>query len=234
MKLLALIAAVLLLPQEKNEAEKLFRSMEEKIAKAKSVQFSWKLTAKVKQGEITVEATILLDEGNRVRIDTKGKMPGVDEEDLIIQDLIISDGTKLKSVGSRNLTVNTPSTLNKTLQGCLTRGGPSYTLMVLNMSYYSKESDPARLITLSNFAMGKTEKVEERESQVIDFKSTLGLANKQESTVKLWIDIETGLPVKRVFVVNEMNQEITTTEVYTSLKLDGKIDPSKFELPKER
>ncbi|HZN61977.1 MAG TPA: hypothetical protein VFC90_06185 [Planctomycetota bacterium] len=221
-----LIVATTAPAQEKNEAEELFKKMEEKFTQAKTLQLSWKMAAPVKEGEITAEGALVLGEGNKARLDVAAKLPGVDQKDLFV-----SDGTQLRSVGSRSSTVETPGTFNKTILGCLARGGPVYALTVINMNFYSKESDPSKLITLSAFAMGKKERVGEREAQGIEFKATFEPANRQKSTVKLWIDCETGLPVKRVFVVNEMNQEIVSTETYSGFKLDEKIDASKFELP---
>ena len=226
MRLVMLGVLAIALAQEKNEAEELFRKMEEKFTNAKSFQLSWKGAAKVKEGDITAEGTIVLDEGNKVRIDVYAKVIEMEQKDQFV-----SDGKTLKTFGSRPSTTDTPGTFNKTVLGSLARGGAIYALTVINMKYYSKETDPAKLFTLTSFAMGKREEVDKREAQIIEFKATLGPAH-QEAQVKLWIDRETGLPVKRVFTVNEMNQDIVNTETYSNFKFDEKIDPKKFEFPK--
>jgi len=226
MRLIAIAAFAILLPQETHEAEELFRKMEEKFTKANSFQLSWKVAATIKEGELTAEGTVLLSEGNKARIDFAAKVLDQDQKDQFI-----SDGKTLETYGSRSSSVATPETFNKTVLGSIARGGAVQALTVINMKYYTRESDPRKLFTLSSFAMGKKEKVEKREAQVIEFKATLN-PNKQEATVKLWIDCESGLPLKRVFTVNEMKQEIVSTETYSNIKFDEKIDSSKFEFPK--
>ena len=223
MPILALFA--ISLPQESHEAQELFRKMEEKFTKAKSVQVSWRVAAKVKEGDITAQGSVFLDEGNKARMDVTGKV--IDTEQ---KDQIISDGKTLNTYGSRRSSVDTPKDFNRTVLGSLARGGAVNALTVINMKYYARESDPSKLFTLSSFALGKKEKVDKREAQVIEFKAKLEPAN-QEAQVKLWIDSETGLPLRRVFTVNEMNQELVSTETYSDLKFDEKIDPKKFEFP---
>src|SRR5262245_16071423 len=198
MRLIALAVFAILLPQENHEAEELFKKMEEKFTQAKSLQLSWKVSATIKEGELTAEGTVLLGEGNKARSDSAARVLDMDQKDQFI-----SDGKTLKTYGSRSSSVDTPEIFNKTILGSLARGGAVQALTVINMKYYSRESDPAKLFALSSFAMGKKEKVEKRDAQVIEFKSTLS-PNKEEAKVKLWIDCESGLPLKRVFTVNEM------------------------------
>jgi outer membrane lipoprotein-sorting protein len=227
MRCLIVAALAFLAPQEKNEAAELFRKMEEKFTAAKSLQLQWKVTAVAIEGDLSAEGIILLDEGNKARFEMQANHPGGEQKDLFV-----SDGAQFKTTGARGATVDTPATLNKTVLGCLARGGALQALTVINMKFHVKEADASKLLALSDFAMGYKEKVGEREAQLIEFKSVLVPAGKQEAATKLWIDCETGLPVKREFVVHEMKQKITTTETYENLALDKKPDASKFEWPK--
>ena len=49
----------------------------------------------------------------------------------------------------------------------------------------------------------------------------------------MWIDTKTNLPLKRAIMTQKGDDKFTVTETYTKLKLDEKIDPKMFELPKE-
>ena len=49
----------------------------------------------------------------------------------------------------------------------------------------------------------------------------------------VWIDTKTNLPVKRVTEVTEGDTKMTMTETIKKFKLDEKVDPKTFELPKE-
>ena len=71
MKLLALSVVALLLPQEKNEAEELFKKMEEKLEKATTI--SVKVKGTMKAGDMSVEGDLIVGEGNRARSDMKLK-----------------------------------------------------------------------------------------------------------------------------------------------------------------
>jgi outer membrane lipoprotein-sorting protein len=214
------------LPQDEHEAEEWFRKMEAKLAKATSVQLSWKGEAAVKEGAITVKGELLLAEGNKARFDVEGKLLETEQKQLIV-----SDGKSIKNVGPRPSLIDTPKTFNETLLGCLARGGPSESLVVVNMGYYAKEPKPAAFLKVSAFKLGKKEKVDKTECQVIEFTTTHGVGAKQEAKVALWIDTATGLPVKRESVLKEMNQEIRYTETYSNFKLDERIAESKFTLP---
>ena len=49
--------------------------------------------------------------------------------------------------------------------------------------------------------------------------------------ITVWIDNDTGVPLKRV-VVQSKGKEFRTTEVYSEFKLNPKIDAKVFDLPK--
>jgi len=47
---------------------------------------------------------------------------------------------------------------------------------------------------------------------------------------KLWLDVETNLPLKRVFT-GKLNKEFTYRENYSEFSLNPKVDAKLFDLP---
>jgi hypothetical protein len=83
------------------------------------------------------------------------------------------------------------------------------------------------MFPVSGFKLGKKEKVGKRETRRVDY--VLGYKGKKDSyPVTMWIDLKTGLPVKRL--VSDGGLPFFT-ETY-ELRLDGKLDPEIFKLPR--
>lgn len=85
---------------------------------------------------------------------------------------------------------------------------------------------------VSDFKLGRKEKVGGREAQVVTFQLALRLMELggRPVQVKVWIDIKTNLPLKRELIVD--GGALRFTDTYTDMKLDEKLDPRLFELPK--
>src|SRR5262249_879396 len=86
-------------------------------------------------------------------------------------------------------------------------------------------------LKISEFKLGSKQKVGNRQAQPVEYNSTIKDTKKSMTTV-VWIDIETKLPLRREFRMKEGGMEGALIETFTDVKLDGKIDPKKFELPK--
>jgi hypothetical protein len=84
----------------------------------------------------------------------------------------------------------------------------------------------------SDFKLGRKQKVGDRQTQAVEYNSTV-LGAKEPMATIVWIDVETKVPLKRSFRMKEGGKEGTMTETFSNVKLDGKIDPKKFELPKD-
>ncbi|HEU4338797.1 MAG TPA: hypothetical protein VFS19_01910 [Planctomycetota bacterium] len=222
MKLLALLAAILLPPQEKNEAEALFKKMEEKLAKATSITAKVKGSIEQKMLTLEVEAEIHLAEGNRAR----GAFTLTSDAQTLTSG-VVSDG-KTTHVTPTQGPAQTFATLDKLgplLAGTYGRGGVVTTIGMLNNSRVGP-ADLDSKAPVKDFKMGAKEKVGDRDTQAVEFKLTLGKEADIEVTV--WIDLATHLPVKRTMKSTKNTIQETTVDV----KLDEKIDPAKFELPK--
>ncbi len=51
-------------------------------------------------------------------------------------------------------------------------------------------------------------------------------------SVALWLDVKTGLPVKRIVTAGVAGERMTVTETYGKFTLDEKVDVKKFDLPR--
>jgi outer membrane lipoprotein-sorting protein len=218
--LLALVVAALLLPQEKNEAETLFKKMEEKITKAATVRL--KMTGGVEAMKLTLSGDLLLGEGSNMRIDLEGKTG-----DKSMTAGLVTDGKRLRleATGQEPKSFDVADKLGPMYRTTLARGGLQGTLDSFDGETGVK-GDPADQFVASGFKMGAKEKVGAREAQAVDYKLEKKGQSASEATV--WIDLETHLPLKRTAKMGDM----TLSETYAEFKLDEKIDPAKFELPK--
>ena len=82
--------------------------------------------------------------------------------------------------------------------------------------------------SVSGFKLGPKERIGEGKARRVDY--TLAVkGNEGTFPVSLWIDLKTGLPVKRQ--VGTGVAKVWYTETY-QVKLNDKLDPKTFELPK--
>jgi outer membrane lipoprotein-sorting protein len=224
-----LLAAALLAPQEKNEAEEHFKKVEEKLLKAKSMQVKVTGTAPMGAGQMTFDSTLLIDDGNRARADSELKTPmGA------MKFTTLSSGSQLWSQKEgETRTADTPKTLTADLVRGFARAGGLFSAGWLDAMSEKNAPNAKRqkIPEIADFKLGKKEKVGEREAQAIDF--TLKGLESGEVPVTLWIDLETHLPLKREIRGLHGQQSMTLVETYGELKLDPKLDPAKFEVPKE-
>ena len=226
MKLLALIAAALLLPQEKNEAEELFKKMEEKIAKSKTVQLSY--VGRMTPQDLDLSGTLFLGEGNRGRLEMEQKVNMLKKT---LRKFFTSNGSKsvfvCESPEREVVRFNTPAALGKLIRGGFARAGFWDSIHSSDTETDAK-ADPETAFAVCGFKLGEKERVGEREAQAVEY--TLARKGKKDCSVTVWIDGETGLPLKRKIE----EEDSLLTETYSDLKIDEKIDAAKFELPKEK
>ena len=233
MKLLALVTAALLFPQEKNEAEALLDKVADKVAKAKTFQCSSSIAIHHPQGHFTAEQSFLLAEGNKLRFEMKVAKPGGEEK----KQLIVSDGSKLHVVLPETKTRDTPADLNLDVltmipRVCLMGAVEAAAIQVLG-GVKAMEG-----LVFSDFKLEKSEKVGEREIRILVYKikqtQPTRAVQSIDAVCKLWVDAASLLPVKRELTMKWGDKgDAIWTETFTDTKLDEKIDPAKFELPKE-
>jgi hypothetical protein len=143
--------------------------------------------------------------------------------------LRISDGAQAVLVVEGNndkpKPKKTPKNLIPKYRTFLARSG--VLLALLPPSFGNEENDFRERLLVSDFKLGNKEKIGERVTQRIDYLLSFK-GQKTTCPVTLWIDLKTGLPVKRLVSDGGLPW---FTETY-ELTLDGKLDPKMFELPK--
>jgi outer membrane lipoprotein-sorting protein len=224
--------AIPALAQEGKEAEKLFRTFEKKLAAAKAVRIALEGTAAGIEdvpGVIKYKGTMVIADGNKARFEMEVEMEGKKQKSRIF-----SDGTKM--VGhlfeDNGPPRNTPKKFFEETIIFFKHGGP------VAGHVFSGEGAGVRSVATfkaSAFKLGTKEKIGKREAQVVEYKLTLVNAPKEEAKLslseKLWLDVETSLPLKRVFT-GKLKKEFTYSENYPEFALDPKLDAKLFELPK--
>ena len=212
-----------------NEAERLFRQMEEKLSKAPTIEF----VIETKYPKLADrKATLLLAEGNKMRLEGE-----VMDDGKRFRWLCVSDGTKLVTVngaGERHEN-DFPKALNQEVVKVLTYGGgiQALHLHVIDVPYRS-DAETRRFadrLRASGFTLGKKEKVNGRAAQVIEYEVSLEGQEGAYCALTVWIDTKTHLPLRHTSS-DKKGGELHATETYTKITLGGKIDEKKFKLPK--
>jgi outer membrane lipoprotein-sorting protein len=220
----ALLALTLLSLQEKNEAEELFKRMEEKLVKAKTLQC--KFTISMNRGELTFKGDYSADAENRIRIEAEATVRSLGLKE---KGLTVSDGKQVASSGQDPgswLRFAAPASYGQSIRIGIARHG----FMDANINAGSEldsKADAEKRFTASRFRMGKGEKINGRDAQQVLYR--MGRGSWQDDAALIWIDKETLLPLKRSY----QNEHTRIDETYSGFKLDEKIDPARFELPKE-
>jgi outer membrane lipoprotein-sorting protein len=226
------LMVVLFLPAvaaaQDNEAEKLLRQLEQKLTQAKSLKVVGEVEV---SGEAfkKMQATVLIA-GNKVRLEMKGG-----EGDKQFSMEAVSDGKTVKTSSTppgKTQERPAPKNLGPALSQLVGRGG----LIALTFAVRGKkDDDPPRdinveeLLRVSDFRMGKGEKVNGRDAKVISYKVS-PKDEKNPAAVTLWLDVQTLLPLKHLIVVEGEKARFTGT--YTTFEINARIDPKDFELRK--
>jgi hypothetical protein len=218
-----LVALALLMPQESNEAETLFKKMEEKLLAAKTIHVTLKGVMAQEGMKIGLTTELHLGEKNQA-CDEFTLKNGRRE----LTGRCVSDGRKIAVLaidGKVDPARDAPETLGRLLRARFARAGVTAATEALQLDRIAKQ-DSATTIGVSDFKLGDKDKVQDRDARKIDYKMTK--AGEPDRQVTIWIDSATLLPLKRVIT----RAIVSLTEEYTVLEVDGNIDPAKFELPK--
>jgi hypothetical protein len=233
------------LAQDK-EAEKLFRHMEKKIKEAKAIKivFTFQLDGK------TAKGSLLLTKADKAQLRASGHYyPGVQGNPTFE---LISDGKRFKTKGAeigvksngvpyidpegQATTANMGKGFRAISSVVLSRGGVGYFFFTLpywlqGTGGVAPDPDtPESKMTVYDFKAGAAEKVGERQAKVLRYR--FGMGGPGDAQVTLWIDGETGLPLKRVFLNAKGVFMGRFTETYAEFNLNPKIEGKEFDLPK--
>jgi outer membrane lipoprotein-sorting protein len=228
MQLLAAVSLLTFVQPEALEAEKLFRGMEAKITAAKALKMVCKTSVEMGANAYRVDVTLYAAGGNRLRVQAVPTTKTKKEEEL----LVVADGKKIGvtlSLKGETTVRDLEGEYNQKLVDLLIRSGVGTALDEL----LRPGSQPsAEELVLSNFKLGAKEKIDnKREVRIIDYE--VGVKEKAGSIkVKLWLDTQALLPVRRVSTLVAGTTEARYAEVFTEFTTDAKIDAKLFELPK--
>jgi outer membrane lipoprotein-sorting protein len=228
--LVPLVFVLALHAADQNDAEKQFRQMEMKLTNAKTIEctFEAKLEGDKEKGNLKGELTV--GEGNKSQLEMGGDMDG-----KAIKATMIVDGTKMVVIADDKPKgkEDTPKWLNDAYRAAMVRSGLFVPLMFIHrVGEQPKEFKADDEFKVSDFKLGKKEKVGDQEGQAIQYK--LHIKEFPEPlALTVWMDTKKPLPLKRVITMMKDKEKMTITETYSKLNLDEKVDTKKFELPKD-
>jgi outer membrane lipoprotein-sorting protein len=213
-----------------NDAEKLFREMEKKIAEAKSLRVASDIDIKDKREGGTLKSSVALAPGDKLRLTMKGKGGG---KELDVE--VVADGDKLHvrmTPPGKSEQVAAPKNLHALMSKVVSRTGSVGAFFIIRLVApgASSEPDPEKLFNVKDFKMGEAAKVNGRDAKVLHYQ--IDIERQESANITLWLDAKTLLPLKRVIVPEEKGKGTQITETYTEFTLNPKFDAKTFELPK--
>jgi outer membrane lipoprotein-sorting protein len=209
-----------------NEAEKLFRMMQDKVRSAKSLKVTFEAKApreRPKRGQL--QLTIYISSPDKIRCDGQlvAKGAEVGSAWVICNGATVVCHTEHGEETTYPAPENAVATCKDMLADC-----PG--LMIFDALIFRELPKLAKAFVLSDFIIGPKEKIGGRDAQVILY--TTKIEDDKSSAIvkcKVWIDIQTHLPLKRTF--GSMKDDCFE-EFYQDWQLNPKLDPKLFELPK--
>jgi outer membrane lipoprotein-sorting protein len=240
--LVELVILFALHADDKNEAEQLFRKMETKLTGAKSLECTYEAKSEggTTAGRYTgsFKGSLALAEGNKSRLEMSGKFEG--EEVRKTTD--VSDGERIVSLaedGTEANNLTAPKWNNDAHRAQMARS--AFFLFVIGAPFGGSPFGAPKVfkadeeLKVSDFKLGKKEKVGDKEAQAVQYNLNVKQLAGPPYTVTVWIDTKTNLPLKRELTrfAEEAKSKSCVTEIYSKISIDEKIDPKKFELPKD-
>lgn len=225
-----------------DEPEALFRQVEKNLLSTKTVHVQFE----VKAGDAKIQGTLVLGEGDRMRIACKGSSGAV----TFTAPTLIGNGTKIVTVGRADTekafvakTVDSPKALGRSLRSMLTR--PGILLEFSTIISGKGQAGGDATFTASDFKIGAKEKIGGVETRVLEYaivvkgksvtvwlgaiEKMVPLKDMKTAAAKLWIDTKTNIPVKLEIRVVIDGTALEFTQTFT---LDSKLDGKLFDVPK--
>jgi len=230
MRYLFVVFALVLAPPvfgQQNDAEKLFRSMERKVRDAKVIKIVFETNVEMGKDGGEVKGAVHIADGNKIRLETSGTVGGKETSMTIVADGKHSLMTQ--SGMPKQTPVPVEGHLSAALPQIIARGG-----IFAALEYQMPKSgfDIDKEMPISDWKLGKKEKIGFREAQSID--CTVKPGNGKIIQMTTWLDTKTTLPVKRILVGpgSVANSTLRVVEVYTEITFNPRLDGRIFELPK--
>jgi outer membrane lipoprotein-sorting protein len=229
-----LLLAAALNANDAKEAEKAFQEMSDKVTKAKTFECAFEVKVEGAKAKGGGKGTLIVTEGNQLRIEL-----GVEQGGQPLAMLIVSDGAKTVTVANKKAqpATDAPKDQAKKVLPAVARCGafvPLFLAAPQKAGEKPEEVDPDAVMKVSDFRLGKKEKVGGAEAQAVEYTLSLVAGEKKiPLACTVWLDTKSRLPVKRVLTGMEGGDNLTVTETYSKVTVDGKVGEKTFELPKE-
>jgi outer membrane lipoprotein-sorting protein len=232
MWLAPLLSAAMINAGTQKEAEKAFEGMSATLTRAKSFACTFELKVAGPQGKGSFKGRLVVAQGNKVRIEMDGEGGG---KTMALRS--VSDGRKTVAVDNKiaQPARDTPKNMAEQVLTGMARGGlfvPMF-LAVEGPAEGEKraESDVGSILKVSDFQLGKKEKVDGKEAQAIEYTLTVASAGGEKINTTVWVGVRTHVPLQRLLIAKIGGQEMTVKETYSHVVVDRKIDAKTFELP---
>jgi outer membrane lipoprotein-sorting protein len=225
------LVAVALIPAQADTAEAQFKKMEQAVLKAKTLQSEITVVGGTeKETFMDMKGRIAIAQGAKMRLELAGEVRK--EKD---QMKMVSDGSEMVLDSSKRPGKSQKAQKNLTEIALASIARSGITAALFFATERSDEKEEAfnidTVLAVSDFKLGKKEAIDGKDAQAIEYKLKVK-SNKETMDVTVWVDVKSGLPVKRVASANEGGMKFTITETYGKTKLDEKIDDKEFALPK--
>jgi hypothetical protein len=196
------------------EARALFETMVRKLDRAKTIHAHLTITAQCEGAEHgRLVGHVVFADPDKVDLTVGGTVSG-EKVEIVVR----SDGTRCRVSGAPEALEEAPA---RSLVRAMKETGMAFLLFARR-----DPLDPKSGYRIDRYRMGKTGKVGDREARSIGLWLKFGKTALVRSFV--WIDIETGLPLRHNLKFDLMGLRATITEVYDELTLDEEFDPDRF------
>jgi outer membrane lipoprotein-sorting protein len=209
---------------QEGTAEESYRRIEETLEKAKSLSVNYKIELATGDLKMTGSGTILLKEGNRLKVTLSSGGAGIAKLDASS----VSDGSTIRSLpkrpGSTETEWVTPKTLNERVTVALLRSG-CFELHRLPGRMRGYDTNPKESLVISDLRRG------DDDSGLRTLVYTLQEGSGR-GEMRVWIDPNTWLLRKRVFTIPAQGRQppSTVTETYETFAVNSEIPNDVFKL----
>lgn len=223
------LSAVPSFPIPPNEAERLLREMDAKIAAAESIRIDFVINDNNNKDKKLTDGFLVIAKRNRMHCEMIGMVAGS----------VVSDGKRMVIVRgpSETKSLVPPEWFNQTLQNWLGRGGTfmSFSRLLEYVEMKHEKAPDAKLAPqVGNTRMLPSDDYEGVKAQVVEYDLTWPKVTGDADTarVRVWIDASTKLPLRRTMKFKMNSEEQTFTATHVKFELNPKTDEKLFELPK--
>ena len=130
----------------------------------------------------------------------------------------VSNGVQIQiaEFGKEKLTQSVSKEQNDFLRAALAASGLVIPMHLAAHMEKPKEFNIDKEFKVSDFKLGKKEKIGDHDAQIIDY--NLQVKDRTETIpVSVWVDTKTDLPLKRILTTTKGKEKVTITKTYSKL-----------------